>query len=73
MFTWVNERSKHDGAWYCVIFVQTWSAAARRMLSALGLINSILDAMVVDGLEPERSEEAMLSNENVTLTRHAET
>ena len=43
------------------------------MLSALGLINSILDAMVVGGLEPERSEEAMLSNENVTLTRHAET
>ena len=27
--------------------VQTWSAAARRTLSALGLINSMLDAMVV--------------------------
>ena len=27
--------------------VQTWSAAARRTLSAFGLINSMLDAMVV--------------------------
>ena len=33
--------------WNNAIVVRTWSAAARRILSALGLISSILDAMVI--------------------------
>jgi hypothetical protein len=36
------------GATRCSVrFVQTWSAAARRTLSALGLMSSMLDAMAV--------------------------
>lgn len=35
--------------WNSLGFVRTWRAAARRTLSALGLISSMLDAMVVSG------------------------
>jgi hypothetical protein len=46
---YLNERtiSPKETTWNNVIIVRTWSAAARRILSALGLISSMLDAMVV--------------------------